>query len=281
MHVTRAARKCTLYCALWLLFSECLLMKGKMTFATALYVDDDSLFDPNDDSAEITTSNQLPSNVASTSLDIVKDHTSLEKLHIKNESSFNTDSIKKRFLYAPNFKHHHRKRLYQRTDVPEAEEASKRDGGSHGDDHRTILGHCSITEKCKKGEYCDGMYCFACKAAGDHCDLNGECCDGSECQYGICSKGVKPGMPGTFCDLAKDCTGPDSCCIHEMSISEHHSVCKPMLEEHESCGPINLFHQDILRAHMEPVCGPCKPGLACKGVGILGRHSICLPENEE
>ena len=35
----------------------------------------------------------------------------------------------------------------------------------------------------------------------------GECCAGSECQFGICTKGVVQGDPGTFCDIAKDCKG--------------------------------------------------------------------------
>ena len=61
--------------------------------------------------------------------------------------------------------------------------------------------------------------------------------------------------------------GADVCCIRELSISHHHSICKLTLNEHESCGPINLFHQDTMRAHMEPICGPCKAGLSCKGVG--------------
>jgi len=167
------------------------------------------------------------------------------------------------------------------TTTQQETDAGRRDGHEHGDDHHVVMGHCSMTEKCEPDQYCDGTYCFKCRSAGDHCDLNGECCAGSECQYGICEKGVEAGAPGTFCDLAKDCKGKETCCIHEISISKHHSVCKPMLETHESCGPINLFHQDVLKASMEPVCGPCKSGLACKGVGILGRHSICLPEDEE
>ena len=58
------------------------------------------------------------------------------------------------------------------------------------------------------------------------------------------------------------------CCIREISVSRLHSICKPMLEEHESCGPINLFHQEITtNSHVEPVCGPCKPDLSCKAVG--------------
>ncbi|XP_066923327.1 dickkopf-related protein 3-like [Clytia hemisphaerica] len=153
-------------------------------------------------------------------------------------------------------------------------------GASH-DDTREILGRCDINKKCEASQYCDGMFCYKCRTEGHHCDLNGECCAGSECQFGICTKGAAQGDPGTFCDIAKDCKGKDVCCIREISISHHHSICKLMLNEHESCGPINLFHQDTMRAHMEPICGPCKAGLSCKGVGIFGRHSICLPENEE
>jgi len=144
-----------------------------------------------------------------------------------------------------------------------------------------IEGRCDVYKLCPDTEYCDGMFCYKCKSVGDHCDLNGECCTGSECQYGYCASGVQAGHPGTFCDLSKDCKGEDVCCIHEISVSQIHSICKPMLSEHESCGPINLFHQDVMKANLEPICGPCKKGLSCKGVGILGRHSICLPDDEE
>ena len=62
--------------------------------------------------------------------------------------------------------------------------------------------------------------------------------------------------------------GADACCILEISIDPHNPLCKPMLDIHETCGPINLFHQIFEdRAHNEPICGPCKPGLACKSVG--------------
>lgn len=37
--------------------------------------------------------------------------------------------------------------------------------------------------------------------------FQGECCSGAECQFGICTKGVAPGDPGTFCDKAEDCKG--------------------------------------------------------------------------
>ncbi|XP_047127235.1 dickkopf-related protein 3 isoform X1 [Hydra vulgaris] len=140
-----------------------------------------------------------------------------------------------------------------------------------------IYGRCDINQQCIPGYFCDGMFCYKCHQEGQTCNLNGVCCEGSECQYGICTKGVKAGDAGTFCDLSKDCTGSLMCCIREMSINRLHSICKPMLEEHESCGPINLFHQEITtNAHVEPMCGPCKPGLSCQAVGIHGQHNVCL-----
>ena len=87
------------------------------------------------------------------------------------------------------------------------------------------------------------------------------------CQYGRCTKGVKQGEPGTYCDKTKDCLGSSSCCIREITVNPHASVCKPMLEEFESCGPINLFHQIYMGGMVEPACGPCKTGLQCKNVG--------------
>jgi len=153
------------------------------------------------------------------------------------------------------------------------------DDGHHMDE-RPILGHCDINRQCKAEQYCEGMYCYKCRKDEEHCYANGQCCQGMECQYGYCAKGVTAGMPGTYCDKAKDCKGPFACCIFEMSVDHHNPICKPMLEEHETCGPINLFHQicSEYRAQNEPICGPCKPGLACKSVGIHGHHSICLPE---
>lgn len=146
---------------------------------------------------------------------------------------------------------------------------------------RVVQGRCDINKQCPDSQYCDGMFCFIFKKEGDNCDLNGECEKGSECQFGLCTKGIKMGDPGTFCDLARDCKGENQCCIRELSISKHTSICKPMLKEHESCGPINLFHQAEQKAHVEPLCGPCEKGLACKGIGIFGRHSVCLPNDEE
>eukprot|EP00794_Sanderia_malayensis_P012828 gene12828-14144_t len=145
-------------------------------------------------------------------------------------------------------------------------------------DERPVVGRCDINKQCKADQYCDGIFCFKCRKDLEHCYANGQCCQGSECQYGYCAKGASAGMPGTYCDKAKDCKG-DSCCILEMSVDHHNAICKPMLEEHETCGPINLFHQITeYRAHSEPICGPCKQGLACKSIGIHGHHSVCLPE---
>lgn len=149
----------------------------------------------------------------------------------------------------------------------------------HHLDERPILGRCDINEKCKAEQYCQGRFCFKCRKALEHCYANGQCCQGMECQYGYCAKGISAGMPGTYCDKAKDCKGSEACCILEMSVDHHNAICKPMLEQHETCGPINLFHQITeYRAHNEPFCGPCKQGLACKSVGIFGHHSVCLPE---
>ena len=97
--------------------------------------------------------------------------------------------------------------------------------------------------------------------------IEGTCCEGYVCQYGHCTKGVKEGEPGTYCDRTSDCLGKESCCVREISVNPHTSVCKPMLNEFESCGPINLFHHVYDGGMVEPDCGPCKVGLQCKNVG--------------
>ena len=100
-----------------------------------------------------------------------------------------------------------------------------------------------------------------------HCHILGTCCEGYVCQYGHCTKGVKQGEPGTYCDKTSDCLGKESCCVREISVNSHTSICKPMLNEFESCGPINLFHHIYNGGMVEPDCGPCKNGLQCKNVG--------------
>ena len=80
------------------------------------------------------------------------------------------------------------------------------DDGHHMDE-RPILGHCDINRQCKAEQYCEGMYCYKCRKDEEHCYANGQCCQGMECQYGYCAKGVTAGMPGTYCDKAKDCKG--------------------------------------------------------------------------
>ena len=97
----------------------------------------------------------------------------------------------------------------------------------------------------------------------------GTCCEGFTCQYGHCTKGVKEGEPGTYCDRTSDCLGKESCCVREISINPHTSLCKPLLDEFESCGPINLFHHIYNGGMVEPDCGPCKAGLQCKNVGYV------------
>lgn len=117
------------------------------------------------------------------------------------------------------------------------------------------------------GTFCQGLQCQYCQYITNWImSLVGTCCQGFQCQYGRCTKGAKQGSPGTYCDKATDCDS-NSCCVRELSINPKTSVCKPMLDEYESCGPINLFRQIYNGGKVEPACGPCKPGLQCKNVG--------------
>ena len=77
----------------------------------------------------------------------------------------------------------------------------------HHLDERPILGRCDINKQCKSDQYCEGIYCYKCRKAEEHCYANGQCCQGAECQYGYCAGGVSAGMPGTYCDKSKDCIG--------------------------------------------------------------------------
>ncbi|EDO50019.1 predicted protein, partial [Nematostella vectensis] len=125
---------------------------------------------------------------------------------------------------------------------------------------------CNINKPCPKDQFCDVHMCRSCLHESTPCHFIGTCCQGFVCQYGQCTKGVKQGMPGTYCDKTSECD-ENSCCVRELSLSTRNSVCKPMLNEYESCGPINLFHQVYTDGRVEPVCGPCKQGLQCKNVG--------------
>lgn len=140
---------------------------------------------------------------------------------------------------------------------------------------------CNVNKDCPAGRFCDVHTCRACLHAGASCHFIGTCCEGYVCQYGHCTKGVKQGEPGTYCDRTSDCLGKESCCVREISVNPHTSVCKPMLNEFESCGPINLFHHVYDGGMVEPDCGPCKVGLQCTNVGTKGLHFICLKEGED
>lgn len=140
---------------------------------------------------------------------------------------------------------------------------------------------CNVNKDCPSGRFCDVHTCRACLHENAACHFIGTCCEGYVCQYGHCTKGVKQGEPGTYCDRTSDCLGKESCCVREISVNPHTSVCKPMLDEFESCGPINLFHHVYDGGLVEPDCGPCKVGLQCKNVGTKGLHFICLKENED
>ena len=72
---------------------------------------------------------------------------------------------------------------------------------------------------------------------------------------------------GTFCDRQKDCVGSNLCCVREPAINPVISICKPALDEHQTCGPYNQFRTVYIGGTVQPVCGPCKQGLVCKQVG--------------
>ncbi|XP_068708379.1 dickkopf-related protein 3-like isoform X2 [Montipora foliosa] len=140
---------------------------------------------------------------------------------------------------------------------------------------------CNVNKDCPPGKFCDVHTCRDCLHVNAACHFIGTCCEGYVCQYGHCTKGVKQGEPGTYCDKTSDCLSKESCCVREISVNSHTSICKPMLDEFESCGPINLFHHIYNGGMVEPDCGPCKDGLQCKNVGIKGLHFICLKEDED
>ena len=76
-------------------------------------------------------------------------------------------------------------------------------------------------------------------------------------------------MLGTFCDRQKDCVGSNLCCVREPAINPVISICKPALDEHQTCGPYNQFRTVYIGGTVQPVCGPCKQGLVCKQVGYV------------
>jgi len=137
---------------------------------------------------------------------------------------------------------------------------------------------CNVHKPCPEPtKYCHMFLCVDCLKENVACTQNGQCCPGTECTYGRCKKGSAKGKEGTFCDRQKDCSGPDLCCVREPAINPVISICKPALDEHETCGPYNQFRTVYIGGTVQPVCGPCKQGLVCKQVGIFGVHEICLP----
>lgn len=137
---------------------------------------------------------------------------------------------------------------------------------------------CNVHKPCPDPtKYCHMFLCVDCLKENVACTQNGQCCPGTECTYGRCKKASSKGAAGTFCDRQKDCQGTDLCCVREPAINPVISICKPALDEHQTCGPYNQFRTVYIGGTVQPVCGPCKQGLVCKQVGIFGVHEICLP----
>lgn len=138
---------------------------------------------------------------------------------------------------------------------------------------------CNAHKQCKDAaKYCHMFLCVDCLKENVACTQNGQCCPSSECVYGRCKSGASPGLAGTFCDRQSDCKDPDLCCVREPSINPIISICKPALDEHQTCGPYNQYRTVYIGGTVQPACGPCKQGLTCKQVGIFGVHQVCLPE---
>lgn len=74
-------------------------------------------------------------------------------------------------------------------------------------------------------------------------------------------------FPGSFCDRQSDCKDQDLCCVREPAINPAISICKPALDEHQTCGPYNQYRTMYIGGTVQPACGPCKQGLTCKQVG--------------
>jgi len=137
---------------------------------------------------------------------------------------------------------------------------------------------CNVHKPCPDADkYCHMFLCVSCSKENVACTLNGQCCHGT-CKYGRCAKGASKGDAGTFCDRQQDCTGPELCCAREPAINPVISICKPALDEQETCGPYNQFRTVYIGGTIQPVCGPCKAGLTCKQVGEFGVHEICTKE---
>ncbi|KAL9984562.1 hypothetical protein ACROYT_G006871 [Oculina patagonica] len=130
---------------------------------------------------------------------------------------------------------------------------------------------CNAHKPCPSGKYCHFFLCVKCLGENVPCNDKGQCCRG-QCTYGRCKRSSVPGEPGTFCNRKRDCRG-DSCCVRDTAVNLHKSICKPPLGENMVCGPINFFKNVYVG---DEVCGPCKPGLVCKQVGIFGVHEICV-----
>lgn len=74
-------------------------------------------------------------------------------------------------------------------------------------------------------------------------------------------------ITGAFCDRQSDCKDQDLCCVREAAINPAISICKPALDEHQTCGPYNQYRTLYIGGTVQPACGPCKQGLTCKQVG--------------
>lgn len=138
---------------------------------------------------------------------------------------------------------------------------------------------CNSQKKCEKGKYCHMFLCVDCLKENVACTQNGQCCvdQGLFCVYGRCKAGSSKGAAGTFCDRQSDCKEADTCCVREPAINPAISVCKPALDEHQTCGPYNQYRAVYIGGTVQAACGPCKQDLTCKQVGIFGVHQICLP----
>lgn len=78
---------------------------------------------------------------------------------------------------------------------------------------------------------------------------------------------------GTFCDRQKDCTDPDLCCVLEPAVNPIITICKPALDEHQTCGPYNQFRAMYKHGFIDQACGPCKQDLVCKDVGQVEKRT--------
>lgn len=168
--------------------------------------------------------------------------------------------------------------------------ASKLQRETPNDDYRSVIvkkmispgyysQECNAHKQCKDPvKYCHMFLCVDCLKENVACTQNGQCCPSSECIYGRCKTGATAGQAGSFCDRQSDCKDQDLCCVREAAINPAISICKPALDEHQTCGPYNQYRTLYIGGTVQPACGPCKQGLTCKQVGIFGVHQVCLPE---